>query len=48
MSKLDERIKQTKKLLRDYDLMPHEPDPTEIILRNQIEIMETLKEIQNG
>ena len=47
MNKLDERIKETKKLLRDYDMMPHDPDPSELIMKNQIAIMETLKDIQH-
>ena len=47
MNKLDERIKETKKLLRDYDMMPHDPDPSELIMKNQITIMETLKDIQD-
>jgi len=47
MNKLNGRIKETKKLLRDYDMMPHEPDSDELIMKNQIAIMETLKDIQH-
>ena len=47
MSNLDDRIKATKKLLRDYDMMPHDPDSDELIMKNQIAIMETLKDIQD-
>ena len=48
MSKLDSRIEETKELLEDYDMMPHAPDPAELILKNQIAIMEILKEIQDS
>ena len=47
MNKLNGRIKETKKLLCDYDMMPHEPDSDELIMKNQIAIMETLKDIQH-
>ena len=47
MKNLDDRIKATKKLLHDYDMMPHDPDPSELIMKNQIAIMETLKDIQD-
>ena len=44
---LEKQIKETKELLEDYDMMPHDPGPEEIMMRNQITIMETLKEIQD-
>lgn len=47
MSELDKRINKTKELLDDYDMMPHDPDPSELLMRNQIVIMETLKDIQH-
>ena len=47
MEKLEKRIAETRDLLRDYDMMPHDPDSDELIMRNQIVIMETLKYIQD-
>ena len=47
MSYLDECIDKTEDILEEYDLMPHDPSPDEQMMRNQIEIMRTLKEIQN-
>ena len=46
MSDLDKRIKETKRLLSGYDLMPLHQDPIELIMRNQVEIMEALIEIK--
>ena len=47
MENLESRIEETKDLLEDYDMMPHDPDPSELIMKNQIAIMETLKDIQD-